>query len=84
MIVELSVGVYLECEVLPQVLDDHYQERQLDAERLLGVRGAGDVSRANVCSHYFQHARLDIRIGDTLDVAIPHFLVPDLEGFASY
>ena len=38
----------LEGEVLLKVLDDHDQERQLDAERLLGVGGARDEVGAHL------------------------------------
>jgi hypothetical protein len=38
----------LESEVLLKILDDHDQERQLDAERLLGVSGACDKVGADL------------------------------------
>jgi hypothetical protein len=38
----------LESKVLLKVLDDHDQERQLDAERLLGVGGARDEVGAHL------------------------------------
>ena len=48
----------LEGEVLLHVLDDHDEVGELDAERLLGVRGAGDVGRAHVSPHDLQHKGL--------------------------
>ena len=38
----------LESEILLKVLDDHDQERQLDAERLLGISGACDKIGAHL------------------------------------
>ena len=61
-----------EGEVLLQVLDDHHQERQLDAERLLRVRRARNIVRANVGAHDLQDAGLDVLVGDALDVTIAH------------
>ena len=75
--------LYLESEVLLQVLDDHDQERQLDPQRLAVVRRAVDVVRAHVGAHDLQHARLDVLVGDALDVAIAHLLVPDLQRLAA-
>lgn len=67
MIVEPS---YLEAEVLFEVFDDHDQEGKLDAESLAGVCWAGDEGRGDVLSHDFEHRALDLRVRDTLDVAI--------------
>ena len=55
------------------------QEGQLDSERLLGVSGAGDVVGGHVGSHNFEHRRLDVLIGDALDVTIANLLVPNLK-----
>ena len=64
---------------LAYVLNDHDQEGELDGEGLLGVNGAGDVVGADVGAHDFENGRLNIGIGDTLDVAIAHIFVPNLE-----
>jgi hypothetical protein len=69
----------LEGEVLLQVLDDHDEEGELDAERLLGVGGARDVRGAHVGAHDLEHQRLDVVVGDALDVAVAHLFVPDLQ-----
>ena len=68
---------------LLQVLDDHHQERQLDAERALGVGRARDVVGAHVRAHDLEDGRLDVLVGDALDVAIAHLLVPDLQGLCA-
>ena len=65
------------------VLNDHDQEGELDSEGLLGVNGAGDVVGADVGAHDFENGRLNIGISDTLDVAIAHILVPNLEGLGT-
>ena len=62
----------LKAEVLLQVLDDHDQERQLDAQGLGWVSRAGNVCCADVAAHNLQHARLNVAVSDTLDVTIAH------------
>ena len=62
------------------VLNDHDQEGKLDSEGLLRVERAGDVVGADVGAHDLKHGGLNIGISDTLDVAIAHILVPNLEG----
>ena len=73
----------LEGEVFLQVLDDHNQEGQLDGQRLLGVERSIDVVGRYVRTHDFQDGRLDVGIRDSLDVAVSHTLVPDLQWFRS-
>ena len=73
------VDLHLEGEVLLQVLDDHDEERKLDGEGLLGVDGARDVVGADVRAHDLEDGGLDIGIGQSLDVAVSHGLVPNLE-----
>mmetsp|Transcript_16531 Transcript_16531/g.39267 ORF Transcript_16531/g.39267 Transcript_16531/m.39267 type:complete len:257 (-) Transcript_16531:7-777(-) len=73
---------HLEREVLLQILDDHDEEGQLDAKRLLRVSRARDVRGAHVGARDLQHRRLDVRVGDALDVAIAHLLIPDLQRLA--
>ena len=41
---------------------------------------ASDVVGGNIGSNNLQHRRLDIIVGDALDVAVAHRLVPDLQG----
>lgn len=52
------------------VFDDHDQEGQLDSESLFFICGAGDVSCGDIGAHDFQDRRLNVLIGETLDVAI--------------
>mmetsp|Transcript_84092 Transcript_84092/g.228361 ORF Transcript_84092/g.228361 Transcript_84092/m.228361 type:complete len:235 (+) Transcript_84092:81-785(+) len=73
----------LEREILLQVLDDHHQERQLDAQGLAGVCGASHVGRADVGPHDLENARLDIGIGQALDVAVADLLIPNLQWLAA-
>ena len=75
--------LHFEGEVLLQVLDDHNQEGKLDGEGLLGVDGAGNEVSRNVGAHDFEDRGLNIGIGDSLDVAIAHVLVPNLEGLGT-
>ena len=55
------------------------QEGQLDSERLLGISRAGDVVGRHVGAHNLEHRRLDVLIGDALDVTIANLLVPNLK-----
>ena len=65
-------NLYLKAEVLLEILDDHDQEWQLDAQGLGGVSWTGDVCRADVAAHNLQDARLNVAVGDALDVTISH------------
>ena len=49
----------LKCEVLLHVLDNHDEVGQLDAQGLLGVRGAGDEGGADVRPDDLQDERLE-------------------------
>ena len=75
--------LHFESEVLLEVLDDHNEERKLDAEGLVGVSGTGDVVSGNVRAHDLENGGLDVGVGNTLDVAIADALIPDLEGLGS-
>jgi len=72
--------LHLEGEVLLQVLDDHHEEGKLDGEGLLGVDGAGNEVGRDVGAHDFEDRGLNVGVGDSLDVAVSHVLVPNLEG----
>ena len=48
----------LKCEIFLHVLHDHDEVWQLDAQGLLRVRRAGDISGATVGSYDLQHKRL--------------------------
>ena len=65
------------------VLNDHDEEGELDGKGLLGVDGAGDVVGADIGAHDFEDRRLNIGIGDTLDVTVAYVLVPNLEGLGT-
>lgn len=71
--------LHFEGEVFLQIFDDHHQERQLDAERLLRIGRTGDVRSAHVGSDDLQHQRLDVLVRNPFDVPIAHFFVPNLE-----
>mmetsp|Transcript_16986 Transcript_16986/g.47431 ORF Transcript_16986/g.47431 Transcript_16986/m.47431 type:complete len:231 (-) Transcript_16986:199-891(-) len=72
-------NLYLKSEVFLQVLNDHDQERQFDAQGLAGIRGAHNITVADVCAHDLQHARLDVGVCDALQVTVPHLLLPYLQ-----
>lgn len=62
------------------VFDDHNEEGKLDSKGLLRVDRAGDVVGWNVGAHNFKDRRLNVGVGDSLDVAISNVLVPNLKG----
>ncbi len=76
--------LHLEREVLLQILDDHDEKGQLDAEGLLRVGGARDVGGAHIGADDLEHERLNVVVGDALDVSIAHLLVPDLQRLRAY
>ena len=53
-----QLSKWLACKMgqMAYILDDHDQEGQLDAQRLGGVGGAGDVARVDVGADELQHA----------------------------
>ena len=65
------------------VFDNHDEERELDAERLVLVGRARDVVRRNIGAHDLEHAGLDVLVRDALNVPIAHLLVPDLKRLAA-
>jgi len=69
----------LKAEILLQVLNDHDEERKLDAEGLVGVRRACDEARVDVAADKFQDGALDVLICEALDMAVADLLVPNLE-----
>lgn len=71
----------LEGEVFLKVFEDHDEEGQLDAQRLASVCGARDEGGGDVRAHDFEHRRLDVLIGDSLDVSVADLLVPYLQWF---
>lgn len=72
--------LYLECEVFFKVLNNHDQEGQFYPESFLWVDRRRDKAGADIGSHDFQHAGLNICIGDSFDVSISHLFIPDLQG----
>ena len=62
--------LHFEGEIFLQVLDDHDEERQLDGERLLGVKWGVDVVCRNIGAHDLEDRRLNIRICNPLDMSI--------------
>lgn len=72
--------LYLEGEVLLEILEYHDEERQFDTQRLLRLGGTDDVIRGDVGSHDLQNGRLDVRVGDSLDVSVSNGGVPYLQG----
>ena len=68
----------MEHPLITYVLDDHDQERKLDRKGLLSIYWASDVVSGDIGAHNFENGRLNIRISDSLNVAISHILTPDL------
>ena len=75
--------LYLEGEVLLQVLNDHDQERKLDGKRLFWIKWCVDIIGGNVSSHNFKHGRLNIWICYSFDVTVSYLFVPNLERFGT-
>lgn len=71
--------LHLECEVLLQILDNHDQKGQFNAESFLWIGRTGDVSGGHIGADDLEYERLNVVVGDTLDVSIAHLLVPYLE-----
>ena len=65
--------------VITYVLDDHDEEGKLDGQSFLRVDWAGDEVGGDIGAHDFEHRGLDVRIRQSLDVAVAHLLVPDLQ-----
>ena len=65
------------------VLDDHDQEGQLDRKGLASINWTSNVVSGNIGTHDFENGRLNIRISYSLNVAISHVLMPDLERLGS-
>lgn len=64
--------LHFECEVLLEVFDDHNEKRQLDAECFFRIGRTCYVRGAHVRAHDLEHQRLDVVVGDTLDVTVSH------------
>ena len=58
----------LKSEIFLQVLQDHDEERQLDAQGLVWVRRARNIIRAYIRAHHFQDAGLDVLVSDAFDM----------------
>ena len=71
--------LHFEGEIFLEVLNDHDQEGQLDAEGLVGVCGAGDEVGRHVRAHDLEHTALDVGVSDTLNVSVSHAFVPNLQ-----
>eukprot|EP00961_Rhodomonas_salina_P242926 3281966-Rhodomonas_salina.2 len=64
------------------ILDDHHKEGKLDAQGLVLISRASNVVGADVGPHDFEDRRLNILVGDALDMPVPHLLVPNLQRLA--
>ena len=71
--------LYLEGEVLFEILNDHDQERKLDGKRLFWIKRCVDIVSGNVGSHDLKHGRLNIWICYSFDVTVSDLFVPNLE-----
>ena len=52
------------------ILDDHNEERQLDTQSFLWVLRTGDECVCDIGAHDFENGRLNILIGEPLDMSI--------------
>jgi hypothetical protein len=69
--------------VVTYVLNYHNQERELDAESLLGIKRGINVVGGDISSHDLEDGRLNIGISYPFNVSVSHLFIPDLEGFGS-
>ena len=76
-------NLYLECEILIEILDDHHKKRKFNANGLLGIRWTNDVVCRNIGSQNFEHRALNVLVGNSIDVSILHFGIPNLKRFRS-
>lgn len=83
MLAKTATHLHFESEILLQVLDDHDQKRQLDAQCLLQLSRAGDERGADIRADNLQHQALDVVVGDALDVTVAHLFVPYLQRLAA-
>lgn len=56
------------------ILDDHDEEREFNAEGLALVLWAGDEGSGYVGAHDLQDGRLDVLIGESLDVSVVNWI----------
>jgi len=68
----------LECKVLLHVLYDHHQKWKLYPQCLGWWHWTRYVRRRHVCAHNLQHWWLNVAVGDSLNVPILDFLIPNL------
>ena len=64
--------LYFKGEVFLQVLYDHDQKGQFNAQGFRGICGTTDERSANVSSNNLQHKRLNVIVCYPLDVSVPH------------
>ncbi len=62
------------------VLNNHDKEGQLNTEGLVGVSGACDIVSGDIGAHDFEDTRLNVGVRYSLNVTVPHALVPNLKG----
>jgi hypothetical protein len=71
----------LKRKVLFQIFNNHDQERQLDAQSSLLLGWTSNVIGRDIGANDFQDGGLDVVVGDSLDVAVANFFIPDLKRF---
>lgn len=62
-----------------QKTNDRARDRRLQSVIPVGLGRASDVARRHIRADNLEHRRLDVTIGDALDVTVAHSLVPDLQ-----
>ena len=68
-------------EVFLHILDNHDQIWQFNSQSFSGVSWTRNISSTNIGANDFQNETLNVRIGDSFDMSISHFFVPNLQWF---
>ena len=71
--------MYRQCTSDTYIFYNHDKERQLNAKRFLGICWTCDIISRDIAAGNFEHRTVNILIGDTFDVPIAHFLIPNLQ-----
>lgn len=77
-------NLYLECEILIEILDNHYEKWEFDAQCLLGLCGTNDIVCRNIGAHDLEHRALNVLVCNSIDVSILHFGIPNLKRLRPY
>lgn len=65
------------------IFDNHNQIWQFNSKSLPRISRTSNVRCTNIGSNNFQHKTLNVWIGDTFNMSISHFFIPNLQWFTS-